>query len=186
MARWNQLTRWHSSSLAEQPTEQTCWVDVPWSMRSNASVLTCTLRPFRSNFQPSTALLCASHISPLTSNHRAAPSPDSNPCPLVSPGLSVSVFWTSGQPALLQVCRNIFWHVREGGGISFMTPVKVTHVTTLADYYQIIIIFSVFGSSCVLRPWSLCSGSAGLSRQSVSTLHQRCELSMSLLNCTLT
>lgn len=43
---------------------------MPRTMRSNTSMLTCTLRRFRSHFQPAMALLSTSHISPLTSNTR--------------------------------------------------------------------------------------------------------------------
>lgn len=148
-------------------------------MRSNTSVLTCTLCPFRSNFQPAMALLSASHISPLTSNHWAAPSPDSNPCPLVSTGLNV--LWTSGEPEPSQVCRNIFMHVREGGGIFFDTCQNhsCNMGTSLSRHTcSAYVSFKLFFSLIFLSFWlvlcpgalkSLCFSSAGLSRLPVST-----------------
>lgn len=119
---WLDETSWPANTVhrwGEQPAEQRCWVDMPQSIRSNTSALTCTLCPFKSHFQPAMALLSASHISPLTSNHQAPTAPDSNPCPPMSTGLNV--LWIFVESELSQACRNILMHVREGGGIFFDT-----------------------------------------------------------------
>lgn len=103
---------------------------MPRSMRSNTSVLTCSLFPFRSHFKPAMALLSASHISPLTSDHQApmqTAGPDSNLCTPVSAGLKVlQVF--GGAWAVTRVQKQLNASQRRGAGSPRRTPVKPARV----------------------------------------------------------
>lgn len=135
-------------------------------MRSNTSVLTCTLCPFRSNFIRHSSFVYLSYLSinlqPLGFDESS--SPDSNPCSLLSPVQKVfrEIWRANTVTGVLSCCRHLPNSSVTGEVVCADNACSVSLLLSVG-----VLVFWLASSPGALK--SLCCGSAGLSMLPVST-----------------